>query len=156
MFRSIAVLVALASVILFVDSAKAGEYTYLQYARGEMYTATQILEITKRPLHGHRDTAIKALKAAIVEIDAALRSVGVTTYVEAPFIKEKGLDRLPGSLKVMREAREKISVDKAGKGFAHHRANAVKALDVAIRELEAGIAKMPESKKGGKKGALTR
>jgi hypothetical protein len=134
-----------------VDSAKAGDYTYLQYARGEMYITRQILETTKRPLHGHRDTALTALKEAMAEIDAALRSVGVTTYVEAPFIKEKGLDRLPASLKVMREARDKLS--QAGKGFAHHKARSVKALDVAIRELEAGIAEMPEPGKGGKKRA---
>ncbi|MBM3862278.1 MAG: hypothetical protein FJ395_21865 [Verrucomicrobia bacterium] len=150
---AIEVLVVLASAVLFVDSAKAGEYTYLQYARGEMYITRQILETTKIKLHGHRDTALTALKEAIAEVDAALRSVGVTTYVEAPFIKAKGLDRLPESLKVMREARDKLS--QAGKGFERHRARAVRALDVAIKELDAGIDKMPEPKtKGGKKRAL--
>ncbi|MFA6564762.1 MAG: hypothetical protein WCV00_22840 [Verrucomicrobiia bacterium] len=39
MSRSIVAVVALASLMLFVDSAKAGEYTYLQYARGEMKNA---------------------------------------------------------------------------------------------------------------------
>jgi len=84
----------------------------------------------------------------MAEVDAALRFVGVTTYKEAPFIKGKGLDRLHQCVKVMREAREKLS--NAGGGFGTHRMSAIRALDAAIRELETGIAKGPQPGKRGK------
>jgi hypothetical protein len=151
MFRSIVAFVALAGVVLFVDSAKAGEYTYLQEARGEMYIATQILDSTNAGLHGHRDTAIRALKTAIIEVDTALRTVGITIYKEAPTIKDKGIDRLPACLKVMKQARERLS--DAGSGFATHRMKAIRELDVAIRELEEGLAKKPPPRKAETTGA---
>ena len=37
MSRLIVALVALATVVLFVDCAKAGDFTYLQDARGKMH-----------------------------------------------------------------------------------------------------------------------
>ncbi|MFA5901294.1 MAG: hypothetical protein WCV00_22845 [Verrucomicrobiia bacterium] len=100
---------------------------------------------------GHKEPAIKALKSAMTEVDAALKSVGVAIYYEAPSIQAKtGIDRLSGSLKVIREAREKLS--NAGKGFAHHRVQAIKALDVVISELEAGLSETKQPGKAGKAG----
>jgi hypothetical protein len=157
MCRSIVALVALASLVLFVDSAKAGEYTYLQRARGEMLNASQVLQMMGRPFHGHREAAIDALKAAMLEVDAALQFVGITTYLEAPTLKAKGKvtaeDRLTASLTVIRQARDKLS--EGGAGFGTHRVKAIKQLDVAIGELEAALGKRGPGKAGkaGKKRA---
>jgi hypothetical protein len=143
-------LVVLASVVLFVDSAKAGEYTYLQRARGQIFNAVQTLQNMKPARWGERrENAMRAMKVAMAEVDAALKTAGVTTYREASIIQAKGGEqRLAAVLKITREAREALHEGKGG--FSGHCVSAIKELDVAIRELEAAQREDPGPVTGGK------
>jgi hypothetical protein len=133
-------LAAAAAVTLAVlgpDLAPAQKHQPLHHAIYEMREAKQELKLAKGDFGGHRDKAITALDAAIVQTEKALTAVGDPYKTFTPgkiYSKYKDYPHLRHAVVEMREAHREL---KEAKGdFGGHRDKALKDLDFAIVQVE--------------------
>src|SRR5438876_4729126 len=87
---------------------------------------------------GHKEKALEALDAAIVQTERALEAAGdpFKGYVPAKGIyeRDKNHPHLRHALVALREARTEMK--EASHNFGGHREKAILALDAAIRQVE--------------------
>jgi hypothetical protein len=118
------------------------EHPRLHHALFELREARRELETAKHDFGGHRVKAIKAVNAAITQIELCLNAVGEGTtglpYEVEIYRKYRTFPHIRHAIQEMREAR--LALEKAPAIFHGHKKEAIRAINVAINQLELAIA----------------
>ncbi len=141
MLRSLCLTTVAAAAVCLLTPARVlaePKHPHLHHALFEMREASQELSEVSHDFHGHRDRAIAALDAAVRHTEAGLAAVGDPFDGYTP---DKGLyerydnhPHLRQSLAEMRDAQKALKA--ASHNFGGHRAKAIEALDVAIKQVQ--------------------
>jgi hypothetical protein len=135
---------AVALVSLSAGDAQAGgatKHPRLHIALYELRKARVQLEEAGKKFGGHKAKALKAINAAVAEIEAGLTAIGENTKgIAPPEGSYKGYRNYPHirhAIAALVEAREVLQ--KATHNFGGHRESAIRDIDVALVELRAAI-----------------
>jgi hypothetical protein len=121
--------------------ARAERSPRMVAALGEMKEARVELKEAKHDFGGHRAEALRALDEAVVQMDRALRAVGVDPAFVPPgrdvYRGYKNCPHIRHALNELRGAR--VELKDAPHDFKGHRAAALAAVDAAIVQLERAL-----------------
>jgi hypothetical protein len=119
---------------------KAG-HPRLHHALFELREANRELKSGAKDFGGHRVEAIKAVKAAISQIELCLTAVGegVKGLEYGPEVYKKYV-RFPHIHHAIHELRTaRLALEKAASNFGGHKKDAIVAINVAIEQLQLAI-----------------
>jgi hypothetical protein len=141
--RTALALLALAAPATVVGTADEGfKHHHLHHAIHELKETRVELKEAKHDFGGHREAALKATDAAIVQLELALKDAG-DPYKGGPKVdaelykKFKHHPHLHRALHELKEAR--VQLKEAKHDFGGHREKALKDVDHAIEQLELAI-----------------
>jgi hypothetical protein len=128
--------------LALASEARAERYPRMVAALGEMKAARTELREAATDFGGHKVRAIEALDVAIVQMDQALRAVGIVPAYVPPsadvYKAYKNHPYIRHALAELRKARH--TMKQAATDFGGHKVRAIEAVDVAIAQLEKALA----------------
>jgi hypothetical protein len=127
--------------LTFVSAARAEKYPRMVAALGELKEAYREMNDAGNDFGGHKKEALEATNRAIVEMDRALRAVGVNPVFVAPS-KEvyKGYKNFPHIRHALDELRTALrEMRDAATDFGGHKEKAIEATERAITQLEKAL-----------------
>jgi hypothetical protein len=143
MFRSLLLSVAVVSLVLFTGGRAAAQanYPHLHHALFEMREAHKELKNAGHNFGGHREKALAALDAAMIEVEKGLAAVGSPYKGFTPgklYGSYKNHPHLRHCLVELRAAHTELREAKGN--FGGHRDRALRDLNYAIEQVELCIA----------------
>jgi hypothetical protein len=139
---SVALLALVAPVALSADAKNEGpKHHHLHHALFELKETRVELKEAKHDFGGHRESALKATDAAIVQIERALHAGG-DPYKALKANPEwyKKFEHHPHIHRSIHELKEaRVQLKEAKHDFGGHREKAIKDVDYAIEQLEVAL-----------------
>jgi hypothetical protein len=129
-------------VLTFVSSAHAEKYPRMVAALGELKEAHREMNDAGNDFGGHKKEALEATNYAIVQIEKALRAVGVNpVFVPPGKDAYKGYKNFPHIRHALTELQTALrEMRDAPTDFGGHKAQAIEATEQAIVQLEKALA----------------
>jgi hypothetical protein len=113
----------------------------LHVALHELRMARAELKAAGHNFGGHKAEAVKAIDAALGEIEAGLRAIGEDTEGQAPpaeaLKKYKSFPHIHHAVDALRDGRE--ALENAKTNFGGHRAAAIREVNHALEELRLAV-----------------
>ena len=120
--------------------ANVPDQPFMEAARADLLKAKAELQVAEHHKGGHRVKAFGLVNQAITEVNRGIQFARRNNHAEAvdPFAGSPDQPHMRAALDDLKNARNNLVQATADKGG--HRANAIKLIDQAIDEVNAGVA----------------